>query len=59
MSSKYVVITPEIWRTAIDIREDTDDIYQIAYKTMSYIFQTFEYDKKQQMLGLTQIKHSI
>ncbi len=44
VSSKHVVITPEIWRTAIDIREDTDDIYQIAYKIMSYIFQTFDYD---------------
>jgi len=46
VSSKHVVITPEIWRTAIDIREDTDDIYQIAYKIMSYIFQTFDYDKE-------------
>ena len=26
VSSKHVVITPEIWRTAIDIREDSDDI---------------------------------
>lgn len=45
-SSKYVVINPAIWRKAIDIKEDTDDIYQIAYKIMSYIFMEFDYNKE-------------
>ena len=42
-NSSFVETNPEIWRLAIDIQKDSEDIFQTAYQIMEFIFQNFEY----------------
>jgi len=42
-SSNYVELSPEIWREAIDIRGDSNDVFQTSYAIMDHIYTNFEY----------------
>lgn len=41
--SAYIERTPEIWRQALDIQEDSDDVFQTAYAIMEHIFRHYRY----------------
>ena len=42
-SSPYVDVNPEIWRAAVDIMDDSEDVFQTSYAIMEYIFREFDY----------------
>ena len=44
-TSTFVEINPEIWRTAVDIQANSNDVFQTAYQVMGFIYQNFEYSK--------------
>ncbi len=44
-SSTFVEINPEVWRTAVDIRANSTDVFQTAFQVMCFIYQNFEYCK--------------
>jgi transglutaminase-like putative cysteine protease len=41
--SRYVEITPEVWRLGIDIRDDREDVFETAEAVMHHIFQNWAY----------------
>ena len=41
--SHYIERTPEIWRLGLDIRGDSEDVFQTSYAIMEYIYANFEY----------------
>jgi transglutaminase-like putative cysteine protease len=41
--SKYVVVDPEIWRLALDIRDDRKDVFDTAETIMQFIFKEWTY----------------
>lgn len=41
--STYVEINPVVWREAVDIMDESSDIFQTSYALMRYIFETFTY----------------
>ena len=42
-SSKYVDISPEVWRLGIDIREERKDVFEVAEAVMHHIFREWSY----------------
>jgi transglutaminase-like putative cysteine protease len=42
-SSPYVDVNPEIWRAAVDIMNDSNDVFQTSYAIMESIYRDFEY----------------
>jgi len=42
-SSKYVDLSPEVWRLGIDIREDRNDVFEVAEAVMHHIFREWSY----------------
>lgn len=42
-SSPYIEITPKVWREAVDIMDDSTDVFQTAYAIMSHIYEEFTY----------------
>ncbi len=42
-NSHHVEVTPEVWREAIDIQDDSEDVFQTAYQIMEYIYKNFTY----------------
>lgn len=42
-SSRYVEITPELWRQAVDIRNDGDDVFEACCAIMGCIYREFTY----------------
>lgn len=42
-SSNYIHLNPEIWRMAVDVQGNSNDVFQTAYKIMEYIYSNFEY----------------
>ncbi|MGB0416398.1 MAG: transglutaminase family protein [Coraliomargarita sp.] len=42
-SSSYVEVSPEIWREAVDIRGDSEDVFQTSYAIMDHIYTNYEY----------------
>ncbi len=44
-ASNYVEITPEVWKEAVDIRGDSNDVFQTAYKIMEFIYLNYQYSK--------------
>jgi transglutaminase-like putative cysteine protease len=42
-NSSYVEINPEAWRLALDIKGDSDDVFQTSYAIMEHIFRNFKY----------------
>ena len=45
-NSKYVTLTPEIWREAVDIRGDSNNVFQICHDIMERIYSSFKYCAK-------------
>ncbi len=41
--SRYVEISPEVWRLGIDIRDDREDVFETAEAVMHHIFQNWAY----------------
>lgn len=42
-SSKYVDLSPEVWRLGIDIRDERDDVFEVAEAVMHHIFREWSY----------------
>lgn len=42
-SSPYVEISPKIWREAVDIMDESTDVFQTAYAIMKFIFENYQY----------------
>ncbi len=42
-SSKYVDLSPEVWRLGIDIREQHNDVFEVAEAVMHHIFSEWSY----------------
>lgn len=42
-SSRYVEITPDLWKMAIDVRADCQDVFQTAQAISAYIHSNFAY----------------
>ena len=42
-SSSYVELSPAIWREAVDIRGDSQDVFQTSYAIMDHIYTNFQY----------------
>lgn len=42
--SSYIDLTPEAWRLALDIKGDSQDVFQTSYGIMDYIYSEYEYD---------------
>ena len=45
-NSSYVALTPEIWREAVDIRGDSNNVFQICHDIMEHIYSSFKYCTK-------------
>jgi transglutaminase-like putative cysteine protease len=45
-SSAYVEITPDVWREAVDIRGDSQDVFQTSYAIMDHIYANFTYSSE-------------
>lgn len=41
--SKYVEVSPEVWRLGIDIRDGRDDVFEVAESVMRHIFRAWTY----------------
>ena len=44
-ASSYVEINPKVWRMAVDLCGDSNDVFQTAYQVMEFIYKNFEYCK--------------
>ncbi len=44
-TSNYVEINPKVWRMAVDLQGDSNDVFQTAYMIMEFIYSNFEYCK--------------
>ncbi|MDZ4401285.1 transglutaminase family protein [Prosthecobacter sp.] len=42
-SSRYVDVNPEVWRLGIDIRDDRNDVFEVAEAVMHHIFREWIY----------------
>lgn len=42
-SSNYVEITPTVWKEAVDVRGNSNDVFQTAYQIMEFIYLNYEY----------------
>lgn len=42
-SSRYVDISPEVWRLGIDIRDDREDVFETAEAVMHHIYENWTY----------------
>lgn len=42
-SSSYVEITPTVWKEAVDVRGNSNDVFQTAYQIMEFIYLNYEY----------------
>jgi len=42
-ASKYVALNPELWRLAVDLRAEGDDVFAAAAAIMRWIFREFTY----------------
>ena len=42
-TSTFVDINPQIWKEAIEIKDQSDDVFQTAYAIMDYIYENFTY----------------
>ncbi|MGJ8697431.1 MAG: transglutaminase family protein [Verrucomicrobiaceae bacterium] len=43
-SSPYVDVNPEVWREAVDIMDESSDVFQTSYAIMAFIFGSYSYD---------------
>jgi transglutaminase-like putative cysteine protease len=42
-SSPYVDVNPKIWREAVDIMDESSDVFQTSYAIMEHIFKEYDY----------------
>jgi len=42
-TSRYIENSPEVWRLGIDIRDQCDDVFQVAEAVMHHIFKNWAY----------------
>ena len=42
-SSSYVEISPQVWRLAVDVQGNSQDVFQTAYQIMEYIYSNYQY----------------
>lgn len=42
-NSHYVDLTPSAWRQALDIQDNSTDVFQTSYSIMQHIFENYEY----------------
>ena len=42
-NSPYVEVSPSVWREAVDIMDESTDVFQTCYAIMEHIFNHFEY----------------
>jgi transglutaminase-like putative cysteine protease len=42
-SSRYVDLSPEVWRQGVDVRDDRKDVFETAEAVMNHIHQTWTY----------------
>jgi transglutaminase-like putative cysteine protease len=42
-NSTYVEITPAVWREAVDLMDDSTDVFQTSYAIMQSIFERYRY----------------
>ena len=42
-TSRFIDINPEAWRMAVDVRADSQDVFQTAYQIMEFIYLNYEY----------------
>lgn len=42
-SSRYVDLSPEVWRQGVDIRDDRSDVFETAEAVMNHIYNTWTY----------------
>jgi len=42
-TSQFIDINPEAWRMAVDVRADSQDVFQTAYQIMEFIYLNYEY----------------
>ena len=42
-NSYHVEVTPEIWRYALDIKGESEDVFQTSYTIMEHIFRNYQY----------------
>lgn len=45
-NSVYVSLTPKIWKEAIDIRNGSDNVFQICHEIMEHIYSCFKYSSE-------------
>jgi transglutaminase-like putative cysteine protease len=45
-SSRYVELTPEVWRLAVDATDGEKDVWQTALRLMEYVHATLAYEPK-------------
>lgn len=45
-NSRYVTVDPALWRLAIDIRDEREDVFETASAIMTYINQNWIYEPK-------------
>jgi transglutaminase-like putative cysteine protease len=57
-SSPYAEINPEVWRQAVDIMEDSTDVFQTAYAIMAFIFDEYSYDPNATLVTTPRMKLS-
>ncbi|HBJ85935.1 MAG TPA: transglutaminase family protein [Verrucomicrobiales bacterium] len=43
VSSKYVDLSPEVWRLGLDIRDDRNDVFAVAEAVMHHIYREWSY----------------
>ena len=41
--SSYIELSPSIWREAVDIRGDSQDVFQTSYAIMDHVYSNFQY----------------
>ena len=46
LASRYVDLTPETWRLAVDATQDEDDLWQVALKLMRFVHSHLTYESQ-------------
>jgi transglutaminase-like putative cysteine protease len=41
--STYVEVNPKVWRRAVDIMNESTDVFQTSYQLMKHVFENFSY----------------
>lgn len=50
-TSRFIDINPEAWRMAVDVRAESQDVFQTAYQIMQFIYENYEYSVSTTTVG--------